>query len=74
MITHRWEGKEQDAEIIFGHLSQAGLDYIHVTEYQAWQPAFPEQEGENQEVTLAALAKKICKSSCDCQWTPGGAK
>jgi len=43
--THKWLGKERDAEIIFGQLGQAGLDFIHVTEYEAWQPAFPEGEG-----------------------------
>ncbi|MCI3986084.1 NADH:flavin oxidoreductase [Bacillus vallismortis] len=43
--THKWQGKDKDAEIIFGQLGQAGLDFIHVTEYEAWQPAFPEGEG-----------------------------
>lgn len=44
---HKWVNKEKDAEIIFGQLGQAGLDFIHVTEYEAWQPAFPENEGTN---------------------------
>lgn len=51
---YKWAGKEKDAEIIFGHLGNAGLDFIHVTEYEAWQPAFPQGEG----ATLVALAKK----------------
>ncbi|MFD1395427.1 NADH:flavin oxidoreductase [Kroppenstedtia eburnea] len=51
--THKWAGKEQDAEIIFGQLGQAGLDYIHVTEYEAWKPAF-----DTSEASLASLAKK----------------
>ena len=42
--SHKWQGKERDAEIIFGQLGKAGLDFIHVTEYEAWQPAFPEGE------------------------------
>ncbi|MFC3884805.1 NADH:flavin oxidoreductase [Bacillus songklensis] len=63
---HKWAGKENDAEIIFGQLGNSGVDFIHVTEYEAWQPAFPEGEGTSaldstfgdKGVTLAALAKK----------------
>jgi len=51
--THKWAGKEQDAEIIFGQLGQAGLDYLHVTEYEAWKPAF-----ETSSASLASLAKR----------------
>lgn len=66
---HKWAGKEKDAEIIFGQLGQAGLDFIHVTEYEAWQPAFPEGEGTaatdsafgDGGPSLAALAKKYGK-------------
>ncbi|WP_424769212.1 NADH:flavin oxidoreductase [Paenibacillus sp. sgz302251] len=50
---HKWAGAEKDAEIIFGSLSKAGLDYIHVTEYDATKPAF-----EGSALSLAALAKK----------------
>lgn len=39
---HKWAGTEKDAEIIFGSLAYAGVDYIHVTEFEAWQPAFGE--------------------------------
>jgi len=52
-FAHKWAGKEQDAEIIFGGLAQAGLDYIHTTEYKAWDPAF-----DTNEASLAELAKK----------------
>lgn len=52
--AHKWAGKEQDAAIIFGKLGQAGLDYIHVTEYEAWKPAF-----DSNGPSLAALAKKF---------------
>ncbi|WP_027415994.1 NADH:flavin oxidoreductase [Aneurinibacillus terranovensis] len=63
---HKWAGKEKDAEIIFGQLGKAGVDFIHVTEYQVWQPAFSENEGTraldpafgDHGATLAALAKK----------------
>jgi len=39
---HKWAGAERDAEIIFGSLADAGADFIHVTEFEAWQPAFAE--------------------------------
>lgn len=39
---HKWAGGERDAEIIFGSLADAGADFIHVTEFEAWQPAFAE--------------------------------
>lgn len=51
--THKWGGEEKDAETIFTALGKAGLDFIHLTEYHADQPAF--KEGGS---TLAALAKE----------------
>jgi 2,4-dienoyl-CoA reductase-like NADH-dependent reductase (Old Yellow Enzyme family) len=39
---HKWAGAERDAEIIFGSLADAGADFIHVTEHEAWKPAFAE--------------------------------
>ncbi len=39
---HKWPGAERDAENIFGSLADAGADFIHVTEYEAWKPAFAE--------------------------------
>ncbi|MFB3301734.1 NADH:flavin oxidoreductase [Pseudomonas sp. AMR01] len=39
-FTHKWPGGEHDAQTIFGSLSEAGVDFIHVTEHEAWQPAF----------------------------------
>jgi len=39
---HKWADAERDAEIIFGSLSDAGADFIHVTEFEAWKPAFVE--------------------------------
>lgn len=51
--THKWAQAEKDAEIIFSALAAAGLDFIHVTEFHADQPAF-----ENNSASLAALAKK----------------
>jgi 2,4-dienoyl-CoA reductase-like NADH-dependent reductase (Old Yellow Enzyme family) len=40
--THKWAGAERDAEIIFGSLADAGANMIHVTEFEAWKPAFTE--------------------------------
>jgi 2,4-dienoyl-CoA reductase-like NADH-dependent reductase (Old Yellow Enzyme family) len=37
---HKWAGAERDAEIIFGSLADAGANFIHVTEFEAWKPAF----------------------------------
>ncbi|MFC7395556.1 NADH:flavin oxidoreductase [Scopulibacillus cellulosilyticus] len=70
-FAHKWAGKEKDAEIIFGQLGQAGLDFIHVTEYKAWLPAFPAGEDivethssfNGNGASLAALAKKYGKIS-----------
>ncbi|MEK4526822.1 MULTISPECIES: NADH:flavin oxidoreductase [Paenibacillus] len=51
---HKWGGGEADAKVIFGGLGQTGLDYIHVTEYKAWKPAF-EENGPS----LVQLAKRF---------------
>jgi len=48
----KWSGGEADAAIIFSRLVDAGVDFIHVTEFEAWRPAF---EGGTD--SLAALAK-----------------
>ena len=37
---HKWADAERDAEIIFGALGEAGADFLHVTEFEAWKPAF----------------------------------
>ena len=37
---HKWADAERDAEIVFGSLAEAGADFIHVTEFEAWKPAF----------------------------------
>jgi 2,4-dienoyl-CoA reductase-like NADH-dependent reductase (Old Yellow Enzyme family) len=50
---HRWADAERDAEIIFGSLADAGADFIHVTEFEAWKPAFT-PEGPS----LMRLAKR----------------
>jgi len=52
-FTHKWPGREADAGVIFGALAEAGADFIHVTEFEAWQPAF---EGGSD--SLATLARR----------------
>lgn len=54
--TNKWAGRAQEAEIIFGQLGQAGLDFIHVTEREAWKPAF-----DDSGASLAALEKRYGK-------------
>jgi 2,4-dienoyl-CoA reductase-like NADH-dependent reductase (Old Yellow Enzyme family) len=49
----KWQGAEADAEIIFGTLADAGANFIHVTEYEAWQPAF-----EGTRDSLVTLARR----------------
>ncbi|WP_459041914.1 NADH:flavin oxidoreductase [Stenotrophomonas sp. PSU-St19] len=49
----KWSGGERDAEVVFAALADAGVDYLHITEFQAWQPAF-----EYGSTTLAELAKR----------------
>ncbi|UGQ49296.1 NADH:flavin oxidoreductase [Massilia endophytica] len=39
-FSHKWAGEEDDARIVFSALAAAGADYIHVTEFEAWKPAF----------------------------------
>jgi 2,4-dienoyl-CoA reductase-like NADH-dependent reductase (Old Yellow Enzyme family) len=49
----KWSGGEADAEVIFGTLAATGIDFLHVTEFEAWQPAF-----EGTRDSLAALAHR----------------
>lgn len=49
----KWAGAEADAAIVFSSLADAGADFIHVTEFEAWRPAF-----EGGTASLATLAKK----------------
>lgn len=52
-FTPKWPGGECDAQVIFKALQDAGADFIHVTEFQAWQPAF-----EGTQRSLVALARQ----------------
>ena len=50
---HKWANGEEDARTVFTLLANAGLDYLHLTEYEAWQPAFADNP-----LSLVALARK----------------
>jgi len=52
-FTSKWQGGEADAEVIFGTLAAAGADFIHVTEHEAWLPAF-----DGTRHSLIALARR----------------
>lgn len=52
-FKNKWLGGESDAQIIFSALADAEVDFIHVTEYEAWQPAF-----EGSQDSLVAMARK----------------
>jgi 2,4-dienoyl-CoA reductase-like NADH-dependent reductase (Old Yellow Enzyme family) len=52
-FLHKWPGGEDDAALIFRALGQQPIDYLHTTEFEAWQPAFGERGP-----SLAALARR----------------
>lgn len=39
-FVHKWANGEDDARQVFTLLAGSGIDYLHLTEYEAWQPAF----------------------------------
>ncbi|HKS12205.1 MAG TPA: NADH:flavin oxidoreductase [Pseudomonas sp.] len=55
-FQHKW-ASEHEAEVIFCSMADAGVDYIHVTEHEAWRPAF---EGGTD--SLATLARRYAPS------------
>lgn len=50
---HKWAHGEEDARVVFTLLARSGIDYLHLTEYEAWQPAFPDSP-----LSLVELARK----------------
>lgn len=50
---HKWANGEEDASVVFTLLAQSGIDYLHLTEFEAWQPAFPDNP-----LSLVELARK----------------
>jgi 2,4-dienoyl-CoA reductase-like NADH-dependent reductase (Old Yellow Enzyme family) len=51
--AHKWAEGEAAAETIFGSLKDAGINYIHVTEHKAWEPAFSDNDS-----SLISLARR----------------
>lgn len=49
---YRWSGGVVDAETIFRAVAEAGADYIHTTQFEAWAPAFGEDTPN-----MAAMAR-----------------
>lgn len=39
-FTHKWAEAEAGAATVVSTLASVGLDYIHITEFEAWRPAF----------------------------------
>ncbi len=50
-FAHQWRGQDE-AAVIYGLLGRLPVDYLHTTEFEAWQPAFSEGP------SLATLAKR----------------
>ncbi|MCU5774772.1 NADH:flavin oxidoreductase [Erwiniaceae bacterium BAC15a-03b] len=50
---HKWANGEEDARVVFTLLANSGIDYLHLTEFEAWQPAF-----DGNPLSLVALARK----------------
>lgn len=52
-FLHKWARGKNDAREVFTLLAASGIDFIHLTEYEAWQPAFADSPD-----SLVALARK----------------
>ncbi|MFZ6733730.1 NADH:flavin oxidoreductase [Undibacterium sp. Ji42W] len=50
--THKWRNAENKAALIFGTLAKLPIDYLHTTEFEAWQSAF------GNGASLASLARQ----------------
>lgn len=53
-FAHKWVDGEADAAVIFGRLNDCDLDYVHVTEFEAWRSAFATAD-----TSLAAFARRF---------------
>ncbi|HEV7321602.1 MAG TPA: NADH:flavin oxidoreductase [Ensifer sp.] len=52
-FNHKWAEREEGAARVFEALAESPADFVHVTEFEAWQPAF-----EGGETSLVALARR----------------
>jgi 2,4-dienoyl-CoA reductase-like NADH-dependent reductase (Old Yellow Enzyme family) len=53
-FTHKWENGEKDAKTVFTLLGASGIDFLHLTEFEAWQPAFKDNS-----LSLVSLARQF---------------
>lgn len=56
---HKWKEGEAGARKTFGLLADAGVDYIHVTEYKSWLPAFADSNKSLVELAREAAPETI---------------
>ncbi|WP_312362484.1 NADH:flavin oxidoreductase [Ensifer sp.] len=52
-LRHKWAEGEEGAAVVFKALAESAADFVHLTEFEAWQPAFSET-GKS----LVALARQ----------------
>lgn len=52
-FTHRWPEGVAGAHSVFSTLADAGIDYLHVTAFESWKPAFDDDPR-----SLVQLARK----------------
>lgn len=52
-FVHKWANGAEDAKVVFTLLAKSGIDFLHLTEFEAWKPAFP-----GNPLSLVALARK----------------
>lgn len=51
---HKWKEGKEGAETVFSLLATSGVDYVHITEYEAWRPTF-----EDSPHSLVEIARKV---------------
>lgn len=54
---HKWQEGEAGAKQVFSLLAESGIDYLHLTEYDALQPAFP-----GNTLSLVQIAREVAPS------------
>lgn len=52
-FRHKWAEREQGAARVFEALAESPADFVHVTEFEAWKPAF-----EGGDASLVSLARR----------------
>ncbi|WEX90655.1 NADH:flavin oxidoreductase [Sinorhizobium garamanticum] len=52
-FRHKWAEREQGAARVFEALAESPADFVHVTEFEAWQPAF-----KGGDISLVSLARR----------------